>query len=116
MSALLQRLRPMVGDVVLIGGQALNFWADRFEQSSAELADGAPYTSKDIDFCGNAEHVQRCAQLLGASHHLYGPDDISVCTGIVTTDAGIDLDFVHTPRGVQSSEVKRRAITSLRCA
>jgi hypothetical protein len=63
----------MADDVVLIGGQAWSFWAELFEQCSAELAQGAPYTSKDIDFFGSAEHVERCANLLGAQHKLYGP-------------------------------------------
>ncbi len=99
----------MVDDIVLIGGQALNFWAERYRTIS-ELASAAPFTSKDIDFCGESADVERCAKLLGASHKLYGPKDRSVCTGIVTTTDGVQLDFVHTPRGVQSYEVHRRAI------
>jgi hypothetical protein len=107
--ALLERLHPMVDDVVLIGGQALSFWAERY-RTVPELASAAPFTSKDIDFCGQSADVERCAELLGASHELYGPRNRSVCTGIVTTTDGVQLDFVHTPRGVRSSEVQRRAI------
>jgi len=100
----------MVGDVVLIGGQALNFWAERY-RTVAELASAAPFTSEDIDFCGQSADVQRCAELLGASHELYGPNDRSVCTGLVTTPDGVNLDFVHTPRGVRADEVQRKAIS-----
>ena len=72
--ALLDKLRPAASDIVLIGGQALNFWAERYG-SVSELARGAPYTSKDIDFYGQQEHVTRCAQMLGGEAVLYGVKD-----------------------------------------
>ena len=107
---LLQKLRPAASDVVLIGGQALNFWAERYG-NAPELAGAAPYTSTDIDFYGQREHVTRCAQLLGGESTLYGPRDRSICSGIVTTADGVQIDFVTTPRGVPASEVPRKAIT-----
>jgi hypothetical protein len=33
----------------IVGGQALNIWAERYS-AVAELADFGPYTSKDIDY------------------------------------------------------------------
>ena len=107
---LLDKLRPAASDIVLIGGQALNFWAERYG-SVAELTRDAPYTSKDIDFYGHQVHVTRCAQLLGGEAILYGVKDRSICSGIVTTAEGIQIDFVTLPLGVQASEIPRRAIT-----
>ena len=109
---LLAKLEPLVGangEVVLIGGQALCFWAERYVELP-ELRSDAPYTSKDIDFCGRAQHVELCARLLNGTHKLFGPDDLSVCAGVVMTPEGVQLDFVHTPRGVDFDEVLRRAI------
>lgn len=78
MHALLDKLRPAASDIVLIGGQALNFWAERYS-SAPELARGAPYTSKDIDFYGQQEHVTRCAQVLGGEAVLYGVKVLRWC-------------------------------------
>jgi hypothetical protein len=58
----LQQLEPARDNIVLIGGQALNLWAERYSDRAADLAAAAPFTSKDIDFCGTAQDVNnvRC--------------------------------------------------------
>jgi hypothetical protein len=47
-------------------GQALILWAERYGQAP-ELARAAPYASKELDFCGQPEHVQKCADALGGT-------------------------------------------------
>jgi hypothetical protein len=108
--ALLERLASVADEIVLIGGQALNFWAERYMAHVPDLAAAAPYTSKDIDFYGPREQVAKCARLLGVEPTFYGPDDISVCSGIVTTADGIQIDFVHTPKGVPLGELRSRSV------
>lgn len=49
---------------VLIGGQAVNYWAERYLSSEAELEKLQPFTSQDIDFKGNRTDVERIAQQL----------------------------------------------------
>jgi hypothetical protein len=41
----LARLADLKHEIVLVGGQAVNFWANYYEKRVPELADGAPYTS-----------------------------------------------------------------------
>jgi hypothetical protein len=43
-------------DITLVGGQALNFWADRL------LTNGGDFLSGDVDFLGSAESADICAQ------------------------------------------------------
>jgi len=73
-----------VGEIVLVGGQAVNFWAGMYEQTTPELADNGPYTSKDIDFAGSKEAVKECAARLGGTAKLATLDDMNTpSTGLV---------------------------------
>ena len=111
--ALLVQLQPARDAIVLIGGQALNLWAERYASEAIELAREAPFTSKDIDFYGTAEAVERCARLLGGTHELFGVHDRSEAAGVVTTPEGIAIDLVRTPRGVHPDELTQRAVPLL---
>jgi len=49
---------------VLIGGQAVNYWAECYFSKEPELQKYAPFTSGDIDFRGNREDVRLIARQL----------------------------------------------------
>ena len=49
---------------LLIGGQAVNYWAERYLAAEPELTKLQPFTSEDIDFKGSREDVQRIARQL----------------------------------------------------
>lgn len=57
---------------VLIGGQAVNYWAERYLTREPELNSLRPFTSEDIDFKGTHDDVQRIARQL-ESHASYPP-------------------------------------------
>ena len=46
---------------ILIGGQAVNYWAERYLAKESELGKLVPFTSEDIDFKGSRADVQRIA-------------------------------------------------------
>jgi hypothetical protein len=48
----------------LIGGQAVNYWAERYLSVEPELRQLQPFTSEDIDFKGGVEDVRRIARQL----------------------------------------------------
>jgi hypothetical protein len=52
---------------VLIGGQAVNYWAERYLPDEPELKHLQPFTSQDIDFKGSRDDVQYIAQQLHSS-------------------------------------------------
>jgi hypothetical protein len=43
------------GETFIVGGQALNLWAERYSETFVELSDYGPYTSKDVDYFGHRE-------------------------------------------------------------
>jgi hypothetical protein len=50
---------------ILIGGQAVNYWAERYLEIEPELKEFVPFTSQDIDFKGNRDDVKLIATQLG---------------------------------------------------
>ena len=57
------KIRDATGQpYVLIGGQAVNYWADRYLPVEPELKSLRPFTSEDIDFKGGTDDVQRIAR------------------------------------------------------
>jgi hypothetical protein len=100
---LLARLGSFRDEIILIGGQALNLWSERFAPRCPALA--TPNTSKDIDFYGKPAQVSKCARLLDAPYKIYGPKDRTPCSGSVQHGA-VQIDFVHTLAGVSASELK----------
>ncbi len=112
---LLARLRGLEGGLVLVGGQAVNFWAERYMSQNAGLALGAPYTSKDIDFCAGPRVVTECARLLGGRATLAARfDDPTPNTGVVSflDEGSVErvIDFLEAPFGLTSKELFRLAV------
>lgn len=59
------RIRDATGrPYLLVGGQAVNYWAERYLPTEPVLRELLPFTSEDIDFRGNREDVQRIADQL----------------------------------------------------
>jgi hypothetical protein len=59
------KIRDAAGQpYILIGGQAVNYWAERYLAIAPELESLKPFTSEDIDFKGGSEDVQRIARQL----------------------------------------------------
>ena len=58
---------------VLIGGQAVNCWAERYLATTPELEKVQPFTSEDIDFKGGRDDVNAIADQL-ALHPGYPPN------------------------------------------
>jgi hypothetical protein len=49
---------------LLIGGQAVNYWAERYLAAEPQLKSLQPFTSEDIDFKGGSADVQHIARQL----------------------------------------------------
>lgn len=112
---LLGRLGPaLVQNVVLVGGQAVNLWVEQYLPRSSWLTEKAPFTSKDIDFCGSARLAMACATALGGRCTVPRLDDMTPCTGVVEyTDQFArvrTLDFLGAPFGLDAREVHDMAI------
>jgi hypothetical protein len=83
------RIRDAAGQpYVLIGGQAVNYWAERYSPAEPELESLQPFTSQDIDFKGNRDDVQRIAEQLESSPNYPSKVAMTALAGIVPIQIG----------------------------
>ena len=54
---------------VLIGGQAVNYWAEHHLSADSQLEKLRPFTSEDIDFKGGHADFQRMIQGVFREYH-----------------------------------------------
>ena len=113
--SLLKLLESLEGlNAVLIGGQAVAFWAELYAERIPELRAIHLLASKDVDFCCGKQEVIACAARLGVAAHLPEPFDTSPNSGVVRLRDvdGVErvIDFLHTPFGVDPVEVGNTAI------
>jgi hypothetical protein len=96
---------------ILVGGQALAFWADRLKVAiPVELQ---PIITADVDFIGNSTLASALGRRLGWKTWLPSLDDASSQTGKVTqrTKGGIkQVDFLSGVVGLTTKDVVRRAV------
>ena len=112
--ATLARLGDTTAGIVLVGGQALNFWAEHYMARVPALAASAPYASKDVDFCGSRAAVLECARRLGGRALLPVDFDPTPNSGqLVFVDAeGHErvIDFLQQPFGLDAGDVLRTSL------
>jgi hypothetical protein len=111
----LRRLADLEHPIVLVGGQAVNFWASYYEARAPELAAHAPYASKDIDFMGSRHAVRECARRLGGTAKLATLDDMNTpSTGaVVFVDEGNhtrQIDFLGSVAGLDDADLVETAV------
>jgi hypothetical protein len=102
------------GRTVVIGGQAVYFWAYYFSRQRPTLLQGAPPTSADFDVCGDSDTVLRAAELLGGEALFPDPHHLTPNAGIVQfQDAdGHEriLDVITSPFGLNKRDVVEEAV------
>jgi hypothetical protein len=79
---------PDLSGMMLVGGQALNYWAEALRIADARSTGiYGPATSEDIDIMGSVKAVRAFAQAVGGKAHIAGFDDShSPNSGVVTFD------------------------------
>jgi hypothetical protein len=113
----LKKFEGLQHPIVLVGGQAVNFWASFYEPQAPELAAHAPYTSKDIDFLGSRDAVRECARRLGGTAKIATLDDMNTpSTGLVLfVDENRhtrQIDFLGSVAGLDDAEVLHTAASA----
>lgn len=96
----------------IIGGQALNLWAERYSHVQA-LAEYGPYTSKDLDYFGHREAAEKLAEALGGTVAIPTGDDHTPQTAVVrATIHGkqVEIDFLYHVKGVKSDSLQKQAV------
>jgi hypothetical protein len=105
------------GRIVVVAGQAVNFWADRYLADEPKLAALRPFTSRDLDLLGDIANAQRIAEEVhaklerprkGAASPLLA--NINVATGGVIRA----VQFLRSVRGVTHEEITKNAVPFIR--
>ncbi|MDM8515548.1 hypothetical protein QUF76_05055 [Desulfobacterales bacterium HSG16] len=96
--------------VTLVGGQALNFWAEIYLGDDSELHRRyAPFTSEDIDFLGGRDAVLECAETWDGTAKLPEPFEVSPNSGVVIVSSGSEadliIDFLSSVYGIGNAEL-----------
>ena len=96
----------------IVGGQALNLWAERYS-CVAELADYGPYTSKDLDYFGQRQAAEKLANALNGTLLIPHGDDHTPQTAIVKATIGeqeVEIDFLWHVKGVDTASLEKQAV------
>ena len=98
---------------VLIGGQAVYFWAARYAAEEPALEQLRPFTSADLDFLGGREDVLRLAQQLSLRPEFPPMAGMTALAGVVPIkigDARTSIEFVRQIAGIKSGDISKLAI------
>lgn len=99
---------------VIIGGQALNLWAQYFEaRGHPEFSPEAPLTSKDLDFYRNKEAAERLAEELNGEVLLPTLDDATPNAAVVLGRLDgrlIEVDFMAAVLGVEGRRIENNRV------
>ena len=97
---------------LLIGGQAVNFWAGLYAVRESALADLKPFTSEDIDFKGDRSDVEHMAAQLKLRAVLPGKVGMTALAGSIPFtwgDIESNIEVVRVVPGAPQN-VESRAI------
>ncbi len=103
---------PDLSGIVLVGGQALNFWAETLGIATTETAAPfGPASSDDIDFLGSARAALSFGEATGGKVAIAGMDNAhSPNTALVTLDHDGEehlIDFLSHMKGFSAAEIEQ---------
>jgi hypothetical protein len=100
--------------IVLVGGQAVNFWATVYEDVAPDLSASGPFASKDIDFSGTKAEVTECAARLAGTPVTAKPGNATPNAGVVNfvDDRGHrrQIDILAQVYGLQRKDIFETAV------
>lgn len=99
---------------VLIGGQAVNYWAERYLPVEPELKKHAPFTSSDIDFLGTREEVARLGELIGRRPAYPSWHALTMLAGIIPCKLAQGETSIEVVRAVPRSTAEEVRGTSIK--
>lgn len=101
------------GRIVIVGGQAVNFWADRYAPEEPKLHLYRPFTSRDLDLLASIANAYRLASearsvIEKPRHRTASPvlANVEVKTGEVVRS----VQFLKSIRGVTNREIDDSAV------
>ena len=100
-------------DLILVGGQAINLWANYYADRVPALTEYLPFSSADLDFYGGKLDAIACQKILGGTINLNRDFEPSPNTGVLIVPTEIQplrVDFLGSVFGVGDVELSQSAI------
>lgn len=101
-------------DTVVVGGQALNIWAEHYHsRCQAEFDALAPLASKDIDFFGNRHAAEVVARHFALPLAIPDRDDLTANSALIELSINGSVyivDFLNDVAGVDIERMPCRAV------
>jgi hypothetical protein len=106
-SEIFQVRNPAGHPYVMIGGQAVNYWAEHYLQAEPGLKESMPFASGDIDFQGNQNDVRHIARQLELPAVF--PDKVSMTSlaGAIPVRIGTEPSLIEIVRLIPGVAVAR---------
>jgi hypothetical protein len=98
---------------LLIGGQAVNYWAELYSVEEQGLAKWQPFTSEDIDFQGSREDVRLIALQLGLTPVFPHRVEMTAMAGMIPFkrgDLNSQIEVVSSVPGVPAKLLQETAL------
>lgn len=97
----------------LVGGHAVNFWAEIYKKPTVAWSELLPFTSEDVDFLGGRAEALLCKKLFGGKSNLNDGTDPSPQAGVILAPiAGriVRFDIITSIIGVSTFSAQRDAM------
>jgi hypothetical protein len=101
------------GRIVIVAGQAVNFWADRYASEDSRLPNLRPFTSRDLDLLGEIANAYRLAsetQTPLEKPRKSAASPVLANINIATGNLIRAVQFLRSVRGVTRREITDNAI------
>jgi hypothetical protein len=85
---------------ILIGGQAVNYWAERYLDREPQLQKFRPFTSAEIDFQGTADDVRHIAEQLALTAGYPPKVAMTALAGVIPVQIGGETSNIEVVRHV----------------
>jgi hypothetical protein len=99
-------------EAVLVGGQAVYFWATRYRAQCPELEGFLPYTSQDADYLADEGAARILARSLN-SYFLPSPRKggmLGLSLGHIPLKHGMDVEILGCVNGLKGNDVRTSAV------
>lgn len=105
----------VASELTVVGGQALNAWAELYRDDDPDLAALAPFATPDLDVLGRERHAHEMSRRLGGRLDKPDLDQVNMPEiAVVRVERGghtVRIDFMGSIIGATTSQVAATAVT-----
>ena len=103
--------------LVLVGGQALNYWVEKYRRAVPELEAEWPFTSEDVDFYGTQRDAKELARRLHAKVSIPEIGDATPNSGVLLVPLSeghtLRIDILWSVKGIADDKLVKTALPAV---